>query len=447
MNCSSRSLCYAVFTVVLSATITTPLRAQLLGAGRSDGDAPIIIRPDENADSPDADLVFAADAEQGDVPEVPAELQDPAFDRYLDLIRLKDAVRDAGAGELTDLALQMLEGERILLRNHRSGITGKFLLLKAADRAAYSGEPADLIRLGAAAEKLQESDLIAQVRNKQKLIDTSRSVAPAFTVSVTNTEADSLFDLKGWVDVVNMAASLGDRPVLELLKSELPRSPRLSQEQQDAIIGRIEEALQAITEPTVEDELLLKLAGHSRSDSDRQSVRNRIEAGGWYIVWGKTVAAGEYAKLVGAVASCCLTGNPSALYAYFQYLIQENVRKIKQQLPNLQERVITDAILRAIKGETVVQLTGVGIKGGIATYRYWHTVTVQVPDGNERYKINGPFGSWTWGYRPKYKTVTKTVPAEPNNHQPYFGIRLSRPGGSGVPTIVKPPPIPIPWRL
>ena len=74
MNFSSRSLCYAVLVVVLSATITTPLRAQLLGAGRSDGDAPIIIRPDEDADSPDADLVFAADAEQGGAPQGQREL-------------------------------------------------------------------------------------------------------------------------------------------------------------------------------------------------------------------------------------------------------------------------------------------------------------------------------------------------------------------------------------
>ena len=49
--------------------------------------------------------------------------------------------------------------------------------------------------------------------------------------------------------------------------------------------------------------------------------------------------------------------------------------------------------------------------------------SVRVPDGTEKYKINGPLGSWTWGYRPKYKTVERRVPL-PNHHQPYVAIRF-----------------------
>lgn len=161
------------------------------------------------------------------------------------------------------------------------------------------------------------------------------------------------------------------------------------------------------------------------SESDRSEVRGRVESGGWNIVWGKTIAAGEYAEFTAAAAASVATANPGPVSAFFGALIDQNIEKMSRNAPGVSKKAIRDALVKALNDRgREFRIGRVGIKGGIATYRYWHRVTVKVPDGTEKYKIKGPFGSWTWGYRPKYKTVTKTVPAEPNNHQPYFGFRL-----------------------
>src|SRR5262245_46946059 len=47
---------------------------------------------------------------------VPAELRDPAFDRFVDLAQVGQTLAAQDPGRLTDLALQMVEGERVLLR-------------------------------------------------------------------------------------------------------------------------------------------------------------------------------------------------------------------------------------------------------------------------------------------------------------------------------------------
>jgi len=402
-------------SVILAIVFSSPSLAQLIGDPRSveDPTDAAIDGESGNGNSESTDAITADDQ----LSTLPPEFLDPAFDRYVDLVHLGDALRHADTDRVVNAALQLAEGERILLRAHKSGVTAKALIAKASKFAADSGNQDALSRLSTAAQKLQDNELLAQIEAKRKLAASSRTSDPVLTVSVETTDVDTLAELKGWLDVVRTAASLGDRPALELLKETLPQTGRMSQEQQDAIMKRIDQALDDTSDLSPGDALLQVLAGASRADSDRQAVRNRIEGGGWNIVWGKTVAAREYAELVATTAS-------GTLGAYFGYLLEANIEKMQRQLPGVSKRVLMDAVTRAIQGKQVVRIGRMGIKGGIATYRYWNTVTVQVPDGTERYKIKGPFGSRTWGYRPKYKTVTKTVPAEPNNHQPYFGFRV-----------------------
>src|SRR4051812_41950691 len=60
----------------------------------------------------------------GDVFE---KISDFGFVRHIDVKQLGAAWHDLDASLMSDLALQLAEGERVLKRNHRSGITSQKL--------------------------------------------------------------------------------------------------------------------------------------------------------------------------------------------------------------------------------------------------------------------------------------------------------------------------------
>src|SRR5262249_9709969 len=59
--------------------------------------------------------------------EIPAEWRDPAFDRYVDLQLLREALASQDLPALAEMAVQMAEGERILLRPHKAFRADKLL--------------------------------------------------------------------------------------------------------------------------------------------------------------------------------------------------------------------------------------------------------------------------------------------------------------------------------
>lgn len=348
---------------------------------------------------------------------LPAEFQDPAYDRFVNLEGIREAIANHDAEQLTDVALALAEGERVLLRPHHAGISADKVLSAAVRLAIHVRDKSSLDRLARVAESRKLTELATQIAAGQQLAGAARSVNPALTVSLEAADVDTVTDVKGWLDLITEAAAVGDRLTLQALAEALSDAENLSDEHRSALQAQIEQAIANAPEPDAEDAVLQQLAGGTRAESDRQSVRDRITSGGWYIVWGKTVATGDYVKLVASIAS-------GTVAAYFGELLEANITKMQKQLPGVARSVLLDAVKRALKGGSIVRVGKLGIKGGIATYRYWNVITVKVPDGTEKYKIKGPFGSWTWGYRPKFKTVTKQVPAEPNNHQPYFGFRV-----------------------
>lgn len=348
---------------------------------------------------------------------VPDDLQDVAFDRFVDLTAMREALTGTDAGKLADCALLLNRGEQVLHRRHRSGITAEQLMLKAVAVAIERKDDATIDRVAQAAVQDKSESVVTAIDAHRKLSGAARGNGDVFEVDLETVDPDTFADVQSWQLVISEAASMGDVVVLEALRESLSEAMRLTESQKSVLTERIEHGIEAAADPTGEP--LRRLAASSRTESDRQSVRNRIEGGGWHIVWGKTIAAREYGELVAATYS-------GTLGAYFGYLLEENVKKMEKQMPGVGRDVLMKAIKQAMSGNQIVRVKDMGVKGGIATYRYWNVVTVKVPDGTEKYKIKGPLGSWTWGYRPKFKTVTKEVPAEPNNHQPYFGFRLLR---------------------
>src|SRR5262245_61010621 len=97
-----------------------------------------------------------AQPDQGKKKDEPAPLpavvvDDPAFERYVDMEALAEAWEDRDAEALTDIGLQLAEGERVLLRSHK-GITAEQVLTVAARLAADQRDKKTLQRLSRAAE-------------------------------------------------------------------------------------------------------------------------------------------------------------------------------------------------------------------------------------------------------------------------------------------------------
>lgn len=82
---------------------------------------------------------------------VPEKLRNRGFDRYIDLALLCKAWDEKNASALANVALEIREGERILLRPYR-GFSSQQLLHEAARIAVETKDKAALQRLGKIAE-------------------------------------------------------------------------------------------------------------------------------------------------------------------------------------------------------------------------------------------------------------------------------------------------------
>jgi hypothetical protein len=51
---------------------------------------------------------------------IPSELDDPAYRQYVDIRLLQQALKDSDSQLLTDVVLQLEEGERVLMRSHKA---------------------------------------------------------------------------------------------------------------------------------------------------------------------------------------------------------------------------------------------------------------------------------------------------------------------------------------
>ncbi len=109
---------------------------------------------------------------------LPSDLEDPAFEQYIDWRLLGQAWNEQDASLLADLALGLTEGERVLLRSHRA-LSAEQLVQWAAQVAAQNRDSRTLQRLAAVAEK--NGQLASQVQATQKLLAWIRSESESDT--------------------------------------------------------------------------------------------------------------------------------------------------------------------------------------------------------------------------------------------------------------------------
>lgn len=138
-------------------TILGTSAALLVGAGVSSSPAQIVSTPSQSAP-----IVSEAPASKpaDEIPTcvIPVDLDDPPFARHVDLILFGIAWDNQDPALLTDLGLQLMEGERVLFRPHKA-IKSQQVLELAANLAADRHDRATLARLTRVAEQRNDGPL------------------------------------------------------------------------------------------------------------------------------------------------------------------------------------------------------------------------------------------------------------------------------------------------
>jgi hypothetical protein len=198
-------------------------------------------------------------------PAAPAS-SDPAFDRYLDTALLARAWREMNPALLTDLGLQLAEGERVLLRPHKE-ITAAQVLALAARAAADRQDKATLARLAKAAEQRNDAALTAQIKSAQKVAGGTRAPDPGLTLAIEDASLASLILFKKTVDRVQAARLAGDRETLQLIQKAAEQMTALPEGQRKHLAKLAGDALTGLPQDAKTDPAaaaLAKLAGISR---------------------------------------------------------------------------------------------------------------------------------------------------------------------------------------
>ncbi len=211
----------------------------------------------------------------GFVAEPETYLDDPAFSRYLDVTAIGQAIEQFDVPTLIDSTIQLAQGERILQRNHASGLTADRLFLAVLEIAEITADRESLKRLGEAAKAANRADWATKVRVIVSLSSESRSGSEEES-SWLGTEAPTpeltpelLMAGPAWLAAiaeVSKAVILRDARRLRAFEHELTANETMTLDQREVLKQLIEQARDTIPEESnTEDKILHKLVEKSRA--------------------------------------------------------------------------------------------------------------------------------------------------------------------------------------
>lgn len=190
--------------------------------------------------------------------------QDPAFNQYLDFNLLESLNENPKAGTMVDIALMLAEGERILLRQHKYGITAEDLLVSASSLANKQSDTQTLIRLNKAAEKLKSEKLKNALNQIEEFGSSSRASSPS--VSIEDVDLETLELLDSIRRASESASISGSDTQLKELKERVNSSIKNNQVKK-YLLEKIESSLKDILgreKSSTTDEVLAEFASESR---------------------------------------------------------------------------------------------------------------------------------------------------------------------------------------
>lgn len=219
---------------------------------------------------------------------------DPAFGMYIDLSLLRQAWEEMDAGALTDAALQLAEGERILLRPHKAMSSAQMAEV-ALKVAIMRKDKATLERLARMAEKFANKGLSEGVAQAKRLIGVSRAVDPALIVSVEQMTPEALAAYQEFLQAISQARLAGRKDELAEIEKSLPDFTELTAKHRDYLKKQIEEARTAMPDkPDPNIEAILKLSDESRRGGGHGGGRGGFSGGRGGHMGGRAAHVGGY---------------------------------------------------------------------------------------------------------------------------------------------------------
>ncbi len=203
---------------------------------------------------------------------------DPAFSRYVDLTLLERAMSDLNASLLADVALELAEGERVLVRPHECGLTSDKLVAKAAALALRMNDPETIKRLEQAADAMKKPAWTKALADANEFGGKSRDPGPSVSLGALEPNV---------VELANAVRRATDAAVLTSNKDDLESlKASVSESVQDEtiktyLIQSIDTSLKALPERLDPgDEFLAEFSSASRDKVvERKSQRGFFDRG------------------------------------------------------------------------------------------------------------------------------------------------------------------------
>jgi hypothetical protein len=206
------------------------------------------------------------------------DIRDPAFDRYVDYGLLLQAYSTMNAEMLTDVGLQLAEGERVLLRHHKTFPADAILGL-AVKAAVEKKDKAALDRLAKAAEKSNSAALKSQVAAAQKLGGQSRAVNTALLVSLDEMTPEQFLVYRELVRGLQRARFTGDRAAAESL-AQVVKQADLPEAKRNSLAKLVDECLAAVPKERAADPITSALDKLLAQTRRTPQPRNTTRIGG-----------------------------------------------------------------------------------------------------------------------------------------------------------------------
>ena len=168
---------------------------------------------------------------------VPADLQDRAFEKYVSLHLLGGAWAKLDAVVLTDVAMQLAEGERVLLRPHKA-LSAADALQLAAKTAVDLGDTTTLERLQRIAQARNDQALAAVLAAGAKLASAARDgeeQEDEVIIHAENTGPAQYALLHACCRDLQRAKLAGDANTCAVLAQVIPHLPLITKEQKDQL--------------------------------------------------------------------------------------------------------------------------------------------------------------------------------------------------------------------
>jgi len=284
-------ICLYRWTVAATVLIgcSLPLHAQLVGDPRCAYEEPVAENDVDCSQTSAFDAVFVDDlgaaGNAAATPHILEELRDPVFDRFVDLLLLADAWSRVDVSLMTDVALQLAEGERVLLRP-RKGITATQMLKFAAHVASRKQDQASLERLAKFARHHNDPELATHIAAAQRMGGNNRHAAIRLMVPIVETDQDEFARIRDYVRRIEQASLAGEVRSLTALEVEIAAD--IPEFYHDAIKSMIADARARINETDPGNRQLIRVLKTLSAQSAANDVTNRLAgptrqgAGQWW---------------------------------------------------------------------------------------------------------------------------------------------------------------------